>query len=54
MKNQVKCPYCGKDYLLGRNGTVHGCDECLKVIRDKDGIVLEWTLPQKEQKNANA
>jgi hypothetical protein len=28
------CPFCWRDYFLGLNGTVDGCDHCLNVIRN--------------------
>lgn len=30
----VVCPYCEHKYTLGVNGTVDGCDPCMKVIRN--------------------
>lgn len=43
-KNTVKyvCPHCEKRYTLGINGTIHGCDECENVIRNKmDNTIIE-------------
>jgi deoxycytidylate deaminase len=28
------CPHCKKEFDLGYNGTVDGCDDCLNVKRD--------------------
>lgn len=35
------CPHCEGRYILGKNGTVDGCDVCLNVIRNTDGTVIE-------------
>lgn len=37
----VVCPHCEKKYTLGKDGTVEGCDVCLKIIRNLDGTVIE-------------
>ncbi len=36
---QVICA-CGKEYTLGVNGTVDGCDECTGTVRAANGYVL--------------
>jgi hypothetical protein len=33
----VKCPKCGKDYVMGVNGVVNGCDECTGTVRNLPG-----------------
>lgn len=35
------CPHCEKKYQLGKDGTADGCDDCMKVIRNLDGMVIE-------------
>lgn len=35
------CPECGKEYHLYINGTPAGCDECLGIVRDADGRVVQ-------------
>lgn len=35
------CPECGKEYHLYINGTPAGCDECLGIVRDTDGRVVQ-------------
>ena len=35
------CPHCERKYELGKTGTVEGCDECLKIIRDSDGMIID-------------
>jgi len=44
MNHEVKyvCPHCECRYLLGVNGTVDGCDECLGIIRNQmDGTIID-------------
>jgi hypothetical protein len=45
MKIEI-CPTCGKEYTLGKDGTVHGCDKCNGVIRDRNGMILEFIKPE--------
>lgn len=33
--------HCGKEFTLGVNGTVDGCDECNGTVRAANGYVLE-------------
>lgn len=36
------CPMCGHPYTLGVDGTVDGCDVCLKVVRNAiDNTILD-------------
>lgn len=40
--NVLVCPYCENKYTLGKNGTVDGCDECMKVIRNAvDNTIID-------------
>lgn len=44
MKTNIKyvCPHCERKYINGVNGTVDGCDECTKVVRNVlDNTVIE-------------
>lgn len=36
MKNNAVCPTCKNGYVMGRNGTVDGCDKCLGIVRDSN------------------
>ena len=40
---QETCPLCERTYVLGVNGTMDGCDECLGIWRNLDGTVNEVT-----------
>jgi hypothetical protein len=42
-----RCKRCGKQYKLGYNGSIHGCDECLGVQRDINGEM--WYPTETEQ-----
>ena len=33
------CKKCGKNYKLGYNGVDGGCDTCVGVRRDNDGMI---------------
>lgn len=44
---KVKCKKCGKKFLMGKTGTVDGCDECTGVERDKFGC--HW-MPGEHEK----
>lgn len=35
------CPHCEHKYILGVTGTVEGCDECLSIVRNTDGTVVD-------------
>jgi uncharacterized protein YgiM (DUF1202 family) len=35
-----KCKKCEKEYTLGVNGTVDGCDVCEKVVRNRWGQII--------------
>lgn len=36
------CPHCECPYALGVNGTIDGCDDCLKIVRNNlDGTVID-------------
>lgn len=41
-----KCPHCGKEYTLGVNGIVSGCDECEGVTRDVAGFAWQDSYGQ--------
>jgi hypothetical protein len=35
------CQHCENNYVIGRTGTVEGCDKCLKISRNKlDGTII--------------
>jgi len=36
-RQAMKCKWCGKQFKMGINGTIHGCDECTGVERISDG-----------------
>lgn len=38
---KIVCGGCGKEFTLGVNGTVDGCDECKRTVRAANGYVLE-------------
>lgn len=40
----MTCPHCLKPYVLGKTGTVTGCDVCEEVMRNADGMIIptEW------------
>lgn len=40
----LTCPHCLHPYVLGKTGTVTGCDTCENVIRNADGMIIpsEW------------
>lgn len=44
------CPHCESPYALGENGTIEGCDVCLKIIRNPidHTIIEEDTLTSPE------
>lgn len=48
------CPHCEEKYTLGQNGTIDGCDECLRVIRNAiDNTIIDlWDQAESEQENA--
>ena len=31
---------CGDTYRLGRSGTIIGCDRCLGITRNADGMII--------------
>lgn len=33
------CPHCLKEYTMGINGTVDGCDECEGIVRLPNGMI---------------
>jgi hypothetical protein len=35
------CPHCERPFVLGLTGTIEGCDECLEIIRNTDGTVID-------------
>ncbi len=35
-----KCPTCGKEYTLGVDGTVDGCDACEGITRNLAGQII--------------
>lgn len=38
------CPHCERKYILGKTGTVDGCDDCLEIMRNElDGTIIEDT-----------
>ena len=39
-----ECPKCHKEFTLGVNGTVDGCDECNGVTRDLAGFAWDGCL----------
>lgn len=51
----MTCPHCLKPYVLGKTGTVTGCDVCENVIRNKfDGSIIptEWDAMTAEDVDA--
>lgn len=34
------CPYCLGEYSLGIDGTVDGCDRCMGIVRDRNGMIV--------------
>lgn len=34
------CLKCNKTYVLGVNGTVYGCDICLGLVRNDEGLII--------------
>lgn len=48
MKRKVTCPHCGQLYHLGYTGTVSGCDECLEIVRDENGVVVSSAADRKK------
>lgn len=39
------CPHCEGKYILGVNGTINGCDECLGIIRNLiDNTIIDEGL----------
>lgn len=51
----ITCPHCLKPYVLGKTGTVTGCDVCENVIRNKfDGSIIpsEWDAMTAEDVDA--
>lgn len=44
---QKKCPKCGKNFILGVNGIIGGCDKCQGIIRDSEG--LPWKPGEETQ-----
>lgn len=39
------CPSCQSQYLLGRTGTVDGCDKCQGIERNPlDGSIIQITV----------
>lgn len=43
MNNDIYvCPHCEHKYILGKNGTVDGCDECLSIVRNPlDNTIID-------------
>lgn len=39
--SQRECPHCHETYIIGRTGVVEGCDECLGIVRDRAGMIVE-------------
>ena len=37
MKNNARCKICKNGFVMGRNGTVDGCDKCTGTVRDVHG-----------------
>jgi hypothetical protein len=35
-----KCPYCSTTYIIGRDGVVDGCDRCVGIVRNADGMIV--------------
>lgn len=33
------CPHCFKEYTMGVNGTVNGCDICEGIVRFPNGMI---------------
>ena len=41
------CPNCGEKYVLGKTGTIYGCDRCEGITRDARGnIIIRKVEPQ--------
>lgn len=48
MPMQMVCEKCGKEYTLGINGVMSGCDACMKITRNKDNMII-YPTPTNEQ-----
>lgn len=35
------CPHCLKEYMMGIDGTIHGCDRCEGIVRLPNGMI-DW------------
>ena len=47
------CQHCGHQYILGKTGTVMGCDECLGIMRNpRDGTIIEETFDFAEEEDS--
>ena len=36
----MKCPTCRQEYVLGKTGTMDGCDVCQGIVRASNGFVI--------------
>lgn len=36
----MTCPHCLDEYILGKTGTVSGCDRCEGITRDRNGMII--------------
>lgn len=40
------CPYCSGTYTVGVDGVVDGCDRCIGITRNADGMIVATRDPQ--------
>jgi hypothetical protein len=45
----MKCPHCDKTYTLGKDGTIHGCDDCTGAQRNPAGQVVKIKPPKEKE-----
>ena len=48
------CTHCGHEYLLGITGTIEGCDACLGIWRNLDGMIIEQRFHFAEEVDVDA
>jgi hypothetical protein len=37
---EMTCPQCLRNYILGKTGTIYGCDPCEGIVRDAKGMII--------------
>lgn len=44
--SQIKqqCPHCHKEYTLGVDGIISGCDDCENIVRASNGYAIDEPL----------